>query len=49
MENFVFPDEIETKLMKMSKLKNIFYIHRVSEQFKKAIKKPLFSSHTTAM
>ena len=24
MENFVFPDEIETKLMKMSKLINIF-------------------------
>ena len=48
MKNFVFPDEIK-KMMKMSKLKNIFYIHRVSEQFKKAIKKPLFSSHTTAM
>ena len=26
MENFVFPDEIKTKLMKMSKLKNIFYV-----------------------
>ena len=26
MENFVFPDEIITKLMKMSKLKNIFYV-----------------------
>ena len=25
MENFVFPDEIETKLMKMRKLMNIFY------------------------
>ena len=25
MENFVFPDEIQTKLMKMSKLMNIFY------------------------
>ena len=24
MENFVFPDEIKTKLMKMSKLINIF-------------------------
>ena len=24
MENFVFPDEIKTKLMKMSKLRNIF-------------------------
>ena len=24
MENFVFPDEIKTKLMKMSKLMNIF-------------------------
>ena len=26
MENFVFPDEIKTKLMKMSKFKNISYI-----------------------
>ena len=26
MENFVFPDEIKTKLMQMSKLKNIFYV-----------------------
>ena len=26
MENFVFPDEIKTKLMKMSKLINIFYV-----------------------
>ena len=26
MENFVFPDEIKTKLMKMRKLKNIFYV-----------------------
>ena len=26
MENFVFPDEIKTKLMKMSKLRNIFYV-----------------------
>ena len=26
MENFVFPDEIETKLMKMRKLMNIFYV-----------------------
>ena len=26
MENFVFPDEIKTKLMKMSKLTNIFYV-----------------------
>ena len=26
MENLVFPDEIKTKLMKMSKLKNIFYV-----------------------
>ena len=26
MENFVFPDEIKTKSMKMSKLKNIFYV-----------------------
>ena len=25
-ENFVFPDEIKTKLMKMSKLMNIFYV-----------------------
>ena len=25
MENFVFPDEIKTKLMKMNKLMNIFY------------------------
>ena len=24
MENFVFPDDIKTKLMSMSKLKNIF-------------------------
>ena len=26
MENFVFPDEIKTKLIKISKLKNIFDI-----------------------
>ena len=26
MENFVFPDEIKAKLMKMSKLMNIFYV-----------------------
>ena len=26
MENFVFPDEIKTKLMKMGKLMNIFYV-----------------------
>ena len=26
MENFVFPNEIKTKLMKMSILKNIFYV-----------------------
>ena len=26
MENFVFPDEIKTKLMKMSKLKKKFYV-----------------------
>ena len=26
MENFVFPNEIKTKLMKMSKLINIFYV-----------------------
>ena len=25
MENFVFPNEIKTKLMKMNKLINIFY------------------------
>ena len=25
-ENFVFPDEIKAKLMKMSKLMNIFYV-----------------------
>ena len=25
MENFVFPEEIKTKLMNMSKLKSIFY------------------------
>ena len=25
MENFVFPDEIKTKLMKMNKLMNTFY------------------------
>ena len=26
MENFVFPDEIKTKIMKMSKLNNILYV-----------------------
>ena len=26
MENFVFPNEIKIKLMKMSKLMNIFYV-----------------------
>ena len=29
MENFVFPDEIKTKLMKMSKLKNIFTFPKI--------------------
>ena len=28
MENFVFPDEIKAKLMKMSKLMNIFTSHK---------------------
>ena len=27
MENFVFPDKIKTKLMKMSQLMNIFMSH----------------------
>ena len=26
MENFIFPDEIKTKWLKMCKLKNIFYV-----------------------
>ena len=37
MENFVFPDEIKTKLMKMSKLMNIFMSHKIMRNHSKAV------------
>ena len=37
MENFVFPDAIKTKLMKMSKLINIFMSHKIMRNRSKAV------------
>ena len=36
MENFVFPDEILTKLMKMTKLMNIFMSRKIMQNRSKA-------------
>ena len=44
MENFVFPDEIKTKLMKMSKLKNICKSQKIMG---KCSKLHFFSSKTS--
>ena len=36
MENFVFPDEILTKLMKMTRLMNIFMSRKIMQNRSKA-------------